>query len=340
MGILISENFTDFKSKIASFLVPAYNADQYIIETLNSLSNQTYTDFNILVIDDGSSDSTLSLLLEYDDDRLYVLKNEKNIRLVATLNKGLDVLTSKYIIRMDADDLITYNRLEKLISFMEKNPQVDICGSALQYIGKRRDVIRFKEKNEEIKASIPFHSIMPHATVIFKTSHLEKFGIRYSERHIHMEDADLWFRIHEFTHFSNISEVLYFYRWEGQNITQKTVNTRFERELVYFSNVYSKLGIPVTKEQIANWIKKNTSKKLKRKSISNSLKFLQQIDRWNDKKHYFEKEVLNKKIMEEKQLLFHKACDSGFIASLGFLFHPNFYFRNARYFISKAILKR
>ena len=104
-----------------SVVMPAYNAEKYIGESIDSILNQTYGDFEFIIINDGSRDSTKEIILSYSDNRIVYLENEINSGIVVTLNKGLKYATGEYIARMDADDIAVAERLEKQIEFMEKN---------------------------------------------------------------------------------------------------------------------------------------------------------------------------------------------------------------------------
>lgn len=103
-----------------SVVMPAYNAEKYIGKSIDSILNQTYGDFEFIIINDGSKDSTKEIILSYSDNRIVYLENEINSGIVVTLNKGLEYATGEYIARMDADDIAVAERLEKQIEFMEK----------------------------------------------------------------------------------------------------------------------------------------------------------------------------------------------------------------------------
>ncbi|HFH8171719.1 TPA: glycosyltransferase family 2 protein, partial [Streptococcus agalactiae] len=107
-------------------------------ESVDSILNQTFTDFELLIINDGSTDSSMEILNSYSDSRIRIVTNEVNLRLIKTLNKGIDLATGEYIARMDCDDIADPKRLEIQLQYMEKHPDVAVCGTGVKVIGQNR----------------------------------------------------------------------------------------------------------------------------------------------------------------------------------------------------------
>ena len=120
----------------ATVLMPVYNAEKYVAEAIDSILNQTFNDFEFLIINDGSTDNSLDIIKSYDDPRITIINNETNLGLSHTLNKGIELARGEYIIRMDADDISLSIRLEKQIEFMDSNQHIGICGSWIQTFDK------------------------------------------------------------------------------------------------------------------------------------------------------------------------------------------------------------
>lgn len=120
-----------------SILLPVYNAEKYLSDCLKSLLNQTFHDFEIIAINDASTDSSLSILYKYAeiDSRLKIYSNKSNLKLAATLNRGIQLSSAPLIARMDADDIALQNRLEYQYNFMSNNPKVAICGTNIKVLG-------------------------------------------------------------------------------------------------------------------------------------------------------------------------------------------------------------
>ena len=116
---------------LVSVLIPCYNCEKYVEEAVMSIIEQSYSNLEILVIDDGSTDNTGSILQELaqKDSRIRYIKNETNLKLIRTLNKGIDLCRGKYIARMDADDISLPTRIVKQVNFLEKHPDIGIVGT-------------------------------------------------------------------------------------------------------------------------------------------------------------------------------------------------------------------
>src|SRR5690606_13489679 len=115
---------------LISVVLPAYNAELYIKEAIDSVLAQTFTNFELIILNDGSTDKTEEIILSYQDSRIVYVKNEHNLGLIGTLNKGMALAKGKYIARMDADDICFPERFEKQVAFLEKNKEYIICGTS------------------------------------------------------------------------------------------------------------------------------------------------------------------------------------------------------------------
>lgn len=161
------------KKPLITVLIPAYNAELYIAEAIESILNQTYTNFELIIINDCSTDSTEKIIKEYakKDSRLVLINNKQNLRISKTLNKGLNIAKGKYIVRMDADDWSYPDRIEKQVKLMENNPEVvlssgnmEICDSEMNVKNKSN----LPTTNENIRKVILQYNPMVHPAMIFK----------------------------------------------------------------------------------------------------------------------------------------------------------------------------
>lgn len=193
-------------------LMSIYNSARYLTEAIDSILDQTLTDFEFLIINDGSTDKSREVVLSYSDNRIKLIDNETNIGLTKSLNKGLDLALGKYIVRMDADDISLPHRLKTQFEFMEKNPQVDVCGSWYKLFGHRNDITRTPVLDREIKGTLFFHNCIAHPAVIIRKNTLNKLKIKYNEDFLQSQDYELWCREIDKLKFANIPEVLIEYR--------------------------------------------------------------------------------------------------------------------------------
>ena len=129
------------KSPQISVVMPAYNAEKYITEAIDSILFQTFKDFEFIIINDASTDSTKDIIESYKDPRIKLVNNEQNKGVAKSLNIGISVACGKYIARMDADDIALPERFQKQFDFMEQHPNIDVCGSWAKKTGNENEII-------------------------------------------------------------------------------------------------------------------------------------------------------------------------------------------------------
>jgi glycosyltransferase involved in cell wall biosynthesis len=236
-----------------TILMPVYNAEKYLRQAIDSILNQTYKDFIFLIINDGSSDNSENIILSYSDKRIRYENNETNIGVLKTLNKGLGLTKTEFIVRMDADDIAVSERLEWQVEFMDNNPDIGIAGGMYELFGLESGIPRISFSDEDIKASLLFSNPICHPSVILRTEILKGlnvlFGVpfdfddEYGHKVNEMEDGALWHKIKAVVRFANMNKVLLKYRKEGQNITAQKSNVILLRAKQYFSHYLSELNI-------------------------------------------------------------------------------------------------
>jgi len=192
--------------------MPVYNAEKYLLEAMQSVLSQTYHNFEFIIINDGSTDSTLSLIQKYIDPRILLINNTKNKGLIYSLNRGFKKARGKYIARMDADDICLKKRFEKQVKFLERNPNIDICGTWIRNFGTKNYVWQTPTEHEAIRARMLFESSLAHPSVMIRRAFLKKSKLIYEEKYIHAEDFAFWVKAGENTQLSNYPEPLLRYR--------------------------------------------------------------------------------------------------------------------------------
>ena len=212
---------------LVSVLIPCYNCEEYVEEAVMSIIKQTYSNLEILVIDDGSTDNTKTILqrLAQKDSRIRYIKNEENLKLIKTLNKGLDLCNGKYIARMDADDISLPTRIEKQVNFLETHPEIGVVGTYIQIFGVRKSVWKMDTKDKYIRAHLFCNSSFAHPSVMMRTSILRDNHLYYNTDYPHAEDYKLWCDIAQYTKLANIPEILLFYR-----INENQVSNKYNKE--------------------------------------------------------------------------------------------------------------
>jgi len=216
----MTNNFT--KAPGVSVILSVYNGESYISESMESILNQTFRDFELIVINDGSTDRTSEIIKSYSDPRIINLENEKNIGIARSSNKGLRIARGRYIAIMDADDISLPERFQKQFKFLENNPDIGVCGTWIKVIDKNGTWMKnicYPTSSEVISCSLLFYDCFANPTTMFRKKIIEELG-EYDPGFIAAMDYDLWTRTIGYYKFSNIPEFLLKYRMHGQNISQ------------------------------------------------------------------------------------------------------------------------
>lgn len=202
-------------------IMPVYNAGKYVNEAIQSILDQSFIDFEFIIINDGSTDESLYVIKSFSDKRIKILNNPANIGNYSSRNSGFIIAKGKYICVMDADDITLPNRFERQYIFMEENPEIGLAGSGFRYYGKEQD--NFRENNyERIKVILLRNNCFIHPTIILRHAFFKKYYLQYDERYYYSADYDLIVRAARFFPVTNIPEILLQYRIHYQQITVKS----------------------------------------------------------------------------------------------------------------------
>lgn len=220
---------------LISVLLPCYNAEMYVEEAIVSILNQTYTNFELIVINDCSSDGTRDILLKFQkqDSRIILVENEKNLGLVFTLNKGLNLAKGKYIARMDADDISFPERFEKQVDKLESDEDIVICGGGIISFYQNQNLKPHKRlyplDTSSIRAEAVFNTPFAHPCVMMRTSTLIQNNLFYDARYKYSEDYHLWQRLIIYGECANIDDYLLNYRVLSTSQTANGIKNQTER---------------------------------------------------------------------------------------------------------------
>jgi len=187
-----------------SIIMPVFNAEKYIHEAIESILNQTFTDFEFIIINDGSSDETQNIILRFNDPRIKLYNNDFNMGLVYSLNKGIQYARGKYIARMDADDISLPHRLEIQVNYLNLNQSIGVVGSNCIYINK--DGVKGDKTNLPIDHqsiawllffSVPIihPSVMIRSEILKFTNGYDSLIVTASRERYSAEDYNLWIRL-------------------------------------------------------------------------------------------------------------------------------------------------
>lgn len=229
-----------------SILMPAYNVEKYVAEAIDCIFAQTFEDFELLVLDDCSTDNTEEIVRSYSDKRIRHIRHKQNMGLANNLNVGLKLARGRYIARMDGDDISLPERLQTQIDFLEAHPDIDLCSCGLQMFGME-DTVWIRESDpEDVKITMMFYSPILHATSVWRRESFEKHNLYYNQDMFPAEDYDLWSRAVFHCKLANIPQVLYKYRIHGIQVTKtddRVVLRDREIKLNYLKSTLPSLNI-------------------------------------------------------------------------------------------------
>lgn len=277
-----------------SVLLPVYNGAEYLKDSIRSILNQTFKDFEFLIIDDGSTDNSVDLIKSFNDSRIVFIKNNENIGLIKTLNKGLDLANGEYIARMDQDDISYPERLSKQVHFMDKNPDCGVCGSWIRTFGDvKNQTIKYETDPDIIKAQLLFLNPLAHPTTILRKDIFDKFSLRYDEFYKNAEDYELWTRVANFSKIYNIPEVLLDYRVSSGQMTHKYQNAQNKMVMIIRKKALSALKTKFSDDDLfihQNLGTYNSPSTIE--FISDSINWLLKVKKINlDKNIYLDKSI-------------------------------------------------
>ncbi len=254
---------------ILSVLMSVHNGQYFLAECIESIINQTFKDFEFIIIDDGSTDDSINLIRAYakKDSRIRIYENKRNIGLSASLNRGLALCKGEYIARMDADDFSHVSRLEKQLKYLNRNPLIGLVSVGRHYIAPNRlifDTKIYPDNHHFIsKSLIKGKNILDHGCVMFRRELISKMVEVY--RFYYSQDFDLWLRLMDKTKFGMIEEPLHFRRRTMISISSTLQNKRnkisdliLELYLTRISNE-SEFDWKSKEQKILSGFSKNTS---------------------------------------------------------------------------------
>ncbi len=210
------------------------------MECLESVLNQTFQDFDVLVIDDASTDNTVNLIRALGDSRITVFVKERNKGLVDSLNIGFEMCKNKYIARVDGDDINDLTRFEKQFNFLESHPEISACGSWLQSFGAGNRLIKHKETHDEIMCAMFNSAPINIGATMFKREAYQDYS--FDDSMWHAEDYDFWARTGYKEKMHNLQEPLYFYRIHDSQVCSKYKPIQVEKKKIIKLRLWKKLN--------------------------------------------------------------------------------------------------
>ena len=217
-----------------SVLMPCFNNGRFLKNAVKSILDQSFREFEFIIINDGSSDNTDEIIKTFDDQRIKYVKKE-HTGLADTLNYGLKIVNTDLVVRMDGDDIANTMKLEVQYKFLNRYKNYDVIGTNINIINSNNRIlyrIRYPESDQEIKNQLLVNSVLPHPAVLIKRNLFDRIGY-YDNIDGKIIDYDLWLRAINIGKFYNIQEFLYSYRKHNQSLTGSIKSVFSARKKTY-----------------------------------------------------------------------------------------------------------
>jgi glycosyltransferase involved in cell wall biosynthesis len=211
-----------------SVIMPVYNCIDYIQEAVDSILNQTFSDFELIIIDDNSSDGTVDLIKKFNDPRIKLTLKTVNSGITNSLNYGLKIAKGKYIARMDGDDISFPDRFERQVQFMNLNPKVVLCGGGYISINHKKEFIPSQD-HAELLFELTYYCPIAHPTVFIRKNILSQNKIEYDAKYEPAEDFRMWTILSRYGEIANIKEPLIQYRIHSN---QTSITRAFQQKII------------------------------------------------------------------------------------------------------------
>lgn len=248
-----------------SVVMSVYNGERFLREAIESILNQSYNDFEFLIVDDHSEDGSYDILRSYDDRRIILIRNEGNMGLTRSLNKAIAVSKAKYIARQDADDVSAENRLGIQVAYMEEHGSCDVAGTYAYIIdekGMQIGVLEHPTDFNSVAHCLKTDNCIVHGSVIMRRSAFESAS-GYDELFVRSQDYELWLRLLKQHRLENVGKYLYSRRKHSQTIEA----TSFYSQKIMAAFAKVKNGIPVS--DTAEYL----TEKIQRYSVNKDTRF-------------------------------------------------------------------
>jgi glycosyltransferase involved in cell wall biosynthesis len=246
---------------LVSVIMPVYNSEKYLKEAIDSILSQSYKNIELVIVNDGSTDSSKAIILRYSDSRIFLIENESNSGIVYSRNRGLEMASGEYVATLDSDDIALPERIEKQVGFLESNLVYGMCGTyyiSIDSNGAIREKIKFPTENRDIVTYLTLGNCFCNSTVMVRSKIAKE--LKYREKFDIVEDYELWYRISKQAKLFNLQFYGTLYRVHGTNISVAKQGDMLTRAKKINAEILHDLGIDFSEFELeihANLLNRN-----------------------------------------------------------------------------------
>jgi glycosyltransferase involved in cell wall biosynthesis len=284
-----------------SVIMPVYNVDLYVAESIESMLNQTFSDFEFIIINDGSTDKTAEIVASYKDPRIVFVNHPVNRKKIACLNDGLKMAKGKYIALMDGDDISLRSRLEKQYNYLEENSEIGLCGVWFECFGEFNKEVRYPTRHDEIYFDL-FTKCPLTATLIRKNILLNHNIIFDAD--FFSEDSYIYVKLAHITKLANYPEILYKYRIHIKQVSQK-FKSLIRPSIIHEKNIhFNNLIIKLTRQPNKEGVEFYPTKQLSLNDIKKFEKLILKLIEENEREKIFPQHIIEQSLSKQWYRLF------------------------------------
>ncbi|MBN8554733.1 MAG: glycosyltransferase [Deltaproteobacteria bacterium] len=235
---------------LISVLMPVFNGEKYLDAAIRSVLRQSYSHFELIILNDGSTDGSAKIIQSFKDPRIIYIKNDQNLGLVKTPNLGIERARGQYIARIDSDDILFSDRFMKQVDFLESHPDAVACGSwyfTMKFLPNT--LVKVPTRPEDIASELIFKNVMAHSSMMMRADSLRQYKIFYSDKYPFIEDWELWLRLSKVGRLYNIPEPLFLYRLHSQSVSFKNFDVQNQSIQKIIASSFESFGIDLSVEE-------------------------------------------------------------------------------------------
>jgi glycosyltransferase involved in cell wall biosynthesis len=313
-----------------SVIMPCYNSEDYIEEAIRSILNQTYHDFELIIIDDLSTDNSVNKIMTFKDERIRLVQKEQNSGYTDSLNLGLQMACGVYVARMDADDVCHPERFQKQISYLDQHNDVVVCGTWFKTI-PAEGIVELPSTYDKIKSGLLYGNVLCHPSVMLRRKFFIGHSLFYNRSFEPAEDYELWTRVIALGRIHNIPEVLLYYREHSLQVSSQKSELQNSSAAKCRKKMLTHLKGNFLKQEDLILDKLVTKKKFTNyKAIIDAVNLLNELDSLNQGKGFYLNDDFKSFVNYEKKFLIRNF----------FVYNADYKFQLLYYFLKSKLPKQ
>lgn len=241
MAIYKTLGFIEMEMLPISVVMPVYNGEKYIKKTIESILSQTYSNFELLIIDDCGNDKSMEIVRNTNDNRIRIITNEQNMGIAYSRNVGIKNARGKYIALMDDDDLAPLDRLMLEYNYLEKHKDIDAVGGRYCIINENDEIVEYSpdtlQNPKYIKANLLFYDPIGNGSMMFRKSIVDEYDILFRDDCLGMEDYLFWIEFSKYGNITNLKDIMLYWRHIQGNETSRVVSEKSELRVKKFAEI-------------------------------------------------------------------------------------------------------